>query len=295
MKLLLTLLVRDEEDIIEENIRFHLNQGVDFIIVTDNNSVDSTPKILKSYEQKGVLHIINEPQDDYSQSEWVTRMAQLAYKEYNADWVINSDADEFWWPKEGNLKETFQKIPKDISVLEINRHDFIPLIDLEKPFYQRMIYKKAVSINHLGQALPPKVCHRGFGDVIIKQGNHLLIHPTNISTIKTDLIEILHFPMRSFKQFENKIKLGGAAYERNTKLNKAVGGTWRRLYENYQAGTLEGFYKKGLFKQTEIDKLIQIKELTVDTRLRDYLIEHQETNQNKDSLITSFLKNLNPF
>ena len=292
MKLILTLLVRDEEDIIGENIRFHLNQGVDFIIVTDNNSVDSTPEILKSYEDQGVLRIINEPQDDYSQSEWVTRMAQLAYKEYDADWVINSDADEFWWPKEGNLKETFRKIPKDISVLEIQRNDFIPVIDIEKPFYQRMIYKKVVSITHLGQALPPKICHRGFEDVIIKQGNHMLIHPIDISAIKTDHIEILHFPMRSFKQFENKIKLGGAAYQRNTILKKGVGGTWRRLYEKHQAGTLEDFYKKNLIEQAEIDKLIQLKELTVDTSLRDFLIKK---NQDKDSLIAAFLKNISPF
>jgi len=32
MKIILTLLARDEADIIRENILFHLNQGVDFIV-----------------------------------------------------------------------------------------------------------------------------------------------------------------------------------------------------------------------------------------------------------------------
>ena len=40
MKLVMTLLVRDEEDIVEDHLVYHLNQGVDFVIATDNNSVD---------------------------------------------------------------------------------------------------------------------------------------------------------------------------------------------------------------------------------------------------------------
>ena len=40
MKLVMTLLVRDEDDIIASNIDFHLNRGVDFIIAMDNLSVE---------------------------------------------------------------------------------------------------------------------------------------------------------------------------------------------------------------------------------------------------------------
>jgi hypothetical protein len=38
MKLVMTLLVRDEQDIIADNLDFHLAQGVDVVLVTDNFS-----------------------------------------------------------------------------------------------------------------------------------------------------------------------------------------------------------------------------------------------------------------
>ena len=88
-KLIMTLLVRDEEDIIEKNIRFHLNHGVDFIIATDNGSVDGTRDILKKYESKGVLHLIDEEIQDFSQAEWVNRMGKLAYEKYHADTLLS--------------------------------------------------------------------------------------------------------------------------------------------------------------------------------------------------------------
>ena len=78
MKLVMTLLVRDEQDIVRENLDFHLAQGVDQVIVTDNGSEDATAEILREYESRGVVRLLFEPSDDYSQGRWVTRMARLA-------------------------------------------------------------------------------------------------------------------------------------------------------------------------------------------------------------------------
>ena len=105
MKLVMTLLVRNEADIVDAQIAFHLSAGVDFVIATDNRSDDGTTEILERYERAGFLRLLREDGDDMRQDEWVTRMARIAATDLDADWVINSDADEFWWPRGGDLKD----------------------------------------------------------------------------------------------------------------------------------------------------------------------------------------------
>ena len=46
-KLMMTLLVKNEEGMLEENLRFHKAMGVDGFIVTDKNSSDRTQEIIE--------------------------------------------------------------------------------------------------------------------------------------------------------------------------------------------------------------------------------------------------------
>src|SRR5205814_6122469 len=96
MKLVMTLKVRDEEDVLEANLRYHLAQGIDFFIVTDNGSVDRTSEILATYQRAGLMHLLDDDSPDYfaMHGEWVSQMARLAASDFGADWVIHTDADE---------------------------------------------------------------------------------------------------------------------------------------------------------------------------------------------------------
>src|SRR5262249_55569266 len=117
MKVVLTLLVRDEADIVEGFLRYHLELGVDIFIATDHYSHDSTTDRLRSFERAVHVHLIEEGTRAYRQAEYVTRMARLAAVEHGADWVINSDADEFWWPRTASLRELLASVPARFGVV----------------------------------------------------------------------------------------------------------------------------------------------------------------------------------
>lgn len=110
-RLIMTLLVKNEEELLEKNLLFHKAMGVDAFIVTDNNSADGTYGIIEKYRRKGwVVDVIRETATGYEQKEWVDRMIWRAKTSFGADWVINADADEFWYAPSGSLKKELRGV-----------------------------------------------------------------------------------------------------------------------------------------------------------------------------------------
>ncbi len=275
MKVVMTLLVRDEQDIIATNIDYHLAQGIDMIIVTDNLSRDNTPSILQAYEKKGLIKVIQETSDDYSQHKWVTRMARMAYTDYDADWVINNDADEFWFPNNSqeNIKQILEEVSSEVFACKSPRINFLPpsSADEKNYFATTMTIREQQSNDTNGQPLAPKTCHRASPNIIVKQGNHHVeIHGERLQPLEIP-ITIFHFPLRSFSQFENKISKGGAAYERNKELKECIGITWRILYTRYQDNTLNDYYLQQILPQKSIREGLASKKLINDRRLINYI------------------------
>ena len=50
MKLVMTLLVRDQDDLIKDNMEFHVHHGIDHIVVVDIGSVDGTREVHDTYD-----------------------------------------------------------------------------------------------------------------------------------------------------------------------------------------------------------------------------------------------------
>lgn len=247
LKLVMTLLVRDEEDILEDNIWYHYHQGVDAFIVMDNLSTDSTPQILRNLSELLPIEYLQQKEDNYDQSIWVTQMARIAYERYGADWVINNDADEFWSFPKGSLKDALRTLPASVGAVNVPRVNALPLFDQEPASAvahpRRSVLFEVSSTNSLGRPLPSKCFHRASAEAIVSQGNH------SVSGVSGDTVDgagflIYHYPYRALPRYSQRIAHGGQAYARNTTLPPEIGSTWRSGYLDLQAGALPDFWRR---------------------------------------------------
>jgi hypothetical protein len=265
--IVLTLLVRDDVDVVDACIAYHLHRGVDFVIATDHRSEDGTTDVLRAWERRGRLRLLREPGDAFAQDVWVTRMARMAAVDHRAAWVIHTDADEFWWPAAGDLRTTLTAVPASIGRLLVPRFNFMPARDEAGPFFERMLMRDLASVNAMGTPLPPKVCHRGCADVVVAMGNHDATSSSLGPSAPATACEILHFPVRGWRQIERKVVQGAHALRSNTALPEHVGITWRRLRDGAADGRLRAFWEE----QVALGERGPAERIVRDDRLRRYL------------------------
>nr|MBA3376678.1 glycosyltransferase family 2 protein [Actinomycetota bacterium] len=241
-------------------------------IATDNRSQDGTTEILERYERAGVLHLLREEGDDMRQDEWVTRMARLAATDFGADWVVNADADEFWWPRGGSLKEVLATVPDRYGVIRGCWRHFLPRPDDGAFFAERMTVRLGMpafpgdktTIFHAHQ----KVAHRADPQITIEAGNHNALG-AGLEPIRAwHPIEVLHFSFRTVAQVQRKGRGGwlrNAGYEPT--LHQLL------LDEASRTGRLDDFYTSFVVTDEALERGIRDGKLAVDPRLRDALRE----------------------
>jgi len=296
IKLIMTLLVKNEEHIIEENLIFHHAQGIDGFIVTDNNSTDGTKKILEKYQQKGwILEIIDEPSTKYDQCDWVNRMIKLATDKYQADWVINCDADEFWQPVKGlSIKNIIKKyLIRGKNVLMVPCNNMVPPADGE-PFWKSKYMVSKGLHNPSKYALSEyslydypvrvKVIHPTENFISITQGNHNVYLKRKKAVKVENDIQIYHFNVQSYKLFEQKVVQGGKAYEKIKDLSK--GAHWRSWYKLYQDGILQAEYDSVVGK-ANIDKFLKKNILVEAKAVYDFFKGREASTNNRSQSMVS--------
>lgn len=243
--LIMTLLVKNEAGMLEQNLRFHKAMGVDGFIITDNNSTDSTPEIIEKYRRMGwVKEVIRETATDYEQKAWVDRMIWKAKTAYGADWVINADADELWYAPSGSLKT--EMAATSANVLKCEMRSVYP--EEGKPFWEwnRTVgyvadYEKyGLSLYSLFERQNMKVMHRADGYLQISMGNHKVTMLPQRSALST--VRVYHYNIRGKAQFLEKMINGGKQLEQHK--GRHGGRHWRYFYRLYQEGKLEEEYDR---------------------------------------------------
>jgi glycosyl transferase family 2 len=270
MKLVLTVLARDEADVIRDHLDFHLNAGVDFVIATDNLSQDGTTDILESYAREGHLHLIHEDGEYLRQAEWVTRMARLAATDYGADWVIHSDADEFWWPRGESLKDVLVSIPARYGVVRALLRHFVPRPDGGSwSFAERMTVRLSTSapINDPRSLFRPnlKVVHRADPSATVSIGTQRLVDSQLVPLRGWYPIEFFHFPVRSLEQCERKYR------HQQTAPGQTPSPYYDRVHTFLEQGRLADFYEELVVDDDALERGLSDGSLVIDARLRDAL------------------------
>ena len=261
----MTLLVRDEADVVDAQISYHLDAGVDFVIATDHESRDGTTEILESYARQGVLHLIRES-GAVQESGWRTHMARMAAREFDADWVINTDADEFWLPSRGTLKEVFAAVPEAFGgVTALSRH-FAPRPEDGRSFAERMIFyvSGSAAINDPTSPYRPstKSAHRADPTVVVEHGAHSA-HTRLPPVPNWHPVDVAHFPYRTKAQYVQK----------NARRAHGVHslGQYVRGDSAQREGRLDEVYGALVVDDATVERGIATGSLVMDTRLRDAL------------------------
>ncbi len=266
-RLVMTLLVKNEEETLEACLRFHHQMGVDAFVVTDNNSTDSTPQIIERYRRSGWIEaVIHEPGTDYQQKQWVDRMIRLAKKRLGAAWVINADADEFWFSPSGNLRTELEACGGNVAHCQIR--SMYPEPTHFTQWTRRVEFAPTeaydLSPYSIFQPQRGKVAHRTRTYIQIGMGNHKV---TMLCPRKRECdIRIYHYNIRSFAEFEKKIINGGKQLELHVQKNH--GRHWRYFYDLYKAGRLAEEYER-VVGTASLDRLTQDGRLVTDTTMRE--------------------------
>jgi hypothetical protein len=250
--------VRDEADIIEDNLRFHRAQGVDLFVIADTGSTDGTLEILERYEAAGLVRLermqggIHDMKGEGGGEEGITRIAS----EMGADWVIHNDADEFWWPAEGTLKETFASVPEPYGMIFTPRTEFVARPG-DGPFADRMTVREARFLR------PPKSAHRANPGVNLRgphpieiwvggspyrglvgkpvlrtEAEHREEKPLELLIAPDFPVGVLHFPIRSYDQYRHRVEIA----RDNGQLGRNPEG--QAVRDALEGGRLEEVYER---------------------------------------------------
>jgi hypothetical protein len=249
VKLVSLLIARDDAEVVDAHLTFHLNVGVDLVLAIDSASEGDTSDVLESYRRTGHVQIVPTADGTDRRSE----MAWLAVAEHGADWVLSADVDEFWWPRGESLKDVVAAIPPRYEVVQALVRVFPPRPG-DEPFAERMTTRP--SLHHATDYREPlpwalRPLHRA--------GPRLAVDPEGGSSSGGRIplrawypIEVLRFPLRSLEQAERRFRDG--LEPRSTLEAEAL--------EAYRRGSLAQWYEHAV---ADGERMVE------DTRLRDAL------------------------
>jgi glycosyltransferase involved in cell wall biosynthesis len=266
--IVLVATVRDESEIVEAWLSWSFAHGLDAAILQDNGSVDGTRALLDQLAQRWPILVIDEPCQDMNQSLWSTRLTWLAREALGADWVILSDADEFWLPPEASFAAaiaaatappfeaaTILQIPQTMMLgdpatgfADTGRFSDATLgLVRPLPRIRHQFMLPHFNLNALMTPLP-KVWVRASALPLVLPGNHTAFSRDAL-VVPAPMIDCLHVSYRSFGHWRRKLQRWVESFGRNTApFDRDSAEAWRRVSAVIADETAcRAFYQRTIF------------------------------------------------
>lgn len=206
MKIFSISRIKNEEDIIESFIRYHLN-FLDGMVIIEDYSNDETYDILQKLKNEDLpVYIYRNSKVPIPQKEVINNAFNIALNDFPADMIVPLDCDEFLVCKDGgNPRDVLEKLQQDIYY-HVFWRTYLP--DLEK---------KSFSLSQLKTIRDPDLDDRSkiiipaklteIYDVVIEPGSHS-VEDKDIPFEELDELRIAHIPIRTKGQCISKETIG---------------------------------------------------------------------------------------
>jgi hypothetical protein len=282
VKLVGLYVVRNEEDLLEVNLRHHFSTAIDAAIAIDNGSTDRTLDVLLRLSEEFPILVASEP-GPYQQSEKMTRMARLAAHQ-GADWVLPIDADEFWTGVESPLREVLAQLPSSVSAVKVDVVNFVQRRDVLVPDATSLLTMTMTPVRRSegasrileGQVdndligfveyiYESKWISRAGPRILIGEGNHYVWNTAgDMPSLST--IACLHAPFRARSVFTPKLDFGRRILEGDGQWSSWHARRWWRLGRQ---GLMDAEWAANSYADGALDVGGRRRELVEDTRLRE--------------------------
>lgn len=211
-------MVRNEADIIETWVRYHL-AIVDRMVILDNGSADETPDIILAMIKEGLpVTYVFDGDPCYRQDVMTTGLLYAVMAAYKPKYVVPLDADEFIIEADGdqrNVRSTLLESVTLDSIQMIPWRGYVPT-DREatgsSSLFRDIQHRRAAEPVPVHKVLLPTAIASNVR-LILKQGNHDVVARDNSSIRRRILpsVALAHFPIRSIEQFKAKVVVGWLA------------------------------------------------------------------------------------
>lgn len=127
MKLVLASRADAPAEVLEAHVDFHLGAGADVVLLHGAEELSA-----ELAARQGVRAVAS------------GEAALLdAVEAEAADWLLEGEAGEFWWPRGGSLKELLSPVSERFGSVQALQREFVAVAETSDPFWERMTHRLA--------------------------------------------------------------------------------------------------------------------------------------------------------